>query len=94
MQKKDQSKADDEKPTSAWLFNSIINKHADIMDNFPKPNVLPREREDEAEAKQLSNIIPVMLERNNYEDVYSAKNYDYIIDGGCITGVFWDKGRK
>lgn len=91
MQKKDQSKADDEKPTSAWLFNSIINKHADIMDNFPKPNVLPREREDEAEAKQLSNIIPVMLERNNYEDVYSAKNYDYIIDGGCITGVFWDK---
>ena len=30
-------------PTSAWLFNCIANKHADAMDNFPAPNVLPRE---------------------------------------------------
>ena len=91
VQKDDKSKAKDEKPTSAWLFNSIINKHADIMDNFPKPNVLPREAADEAEAKQLSEIIPVILERNKYEDVYSKKSYDYVNDGGCITGVFWDK---
>ena len=36
------SKANDaeEKSVSAWLFNSIINKHADIMDNFPKPEHL------------------------------------------------------
>ena len=25
---------------SAWLFNSIANKHADAMDNFPIPAVL------------------------------------------------------
>lgn len=93
IQKKDISKKDDEKPASAWLFNSIINKHADIMDNFPKPNVLPREQDDEAEAKQLSEIIPVILERNKYEDVYSKKNYDYINDGACVTGVFWDKDK-
>ena len=29
----------DPQPTSAWLFNSIANKHADAMDNFPEPNV-------------------------------------------------------
>ena len=29
-------------PTSGWLFNCIANKHADAMDNFPSPNVLPR----------------------------------------------------
>ena len=29
------------KPSSGWLFNSIANKHADAMDNYPEPNVLP-----------------------------------------------------
>ena len=28
--------------SSGWLFNSIANKHADAMDNYPAPNVLPR----------------------------------------------------
>ena len=41
--------------TSAWAVNSILNKHADIMDSFPKPNVLPREADDEAEAKILTD---------------------------------------
>ena len=27
---------------SAWLFNSLANKHADAMDNYPQPNFLPR----------------------------------------------------
>ena len=26
-------------PSSGWLFNSIANKHADAMDNYPEPNV-------------------------------------------------------
>ena len=33
-------------PTSGWLFNAIANKHAEAMDNYPSPNVLPREDED------------------------------------------------
>ena len=24
-------------PSSGWLFNAIANKHADAMDNFPRP---------------------------------------------------------
>lgn len=28
-------------PASAWLFNAIANKHADAMDNYPEPVVLP-----------------------------------------------------
>ena len=27
-------------PVSGWLFNSIANKHADAMDNFPSPKHL------------------------------------------------------
>ena len=45
-------------PASAWLFNSLANKHADAMDNIPEPAVLPREKSDEEVAKQLSLILP------------------------------------
>ncbi len=48
-------------PSSAWLFNAILNKHADAMDNYPEPVVLPRERSDEESAKTLSSILPVVL---------------------------------
>ena len=78
---------------SAWTFNSIINKHADIMDSFPKPNVLAREADDEEEARALSKILPVVLEENDYENVYDRKGYDILIDGGALTGVFWDNAK-
>ena len=58
----------DVQPTSAWLFNSIANKHADAMDNFPSPNILPREEGDKGEAEMLSSIIPVILEQNDFEE--------------------------
>ena len=41
-------RAGDVEPVSGWLFNAIANKHADAMDNFPSPNVLPREASDKA----------------------------------------------
>lgn len=84
------SEADEEKATSAWLFNSIINKHADIMDNYPRPNILPRSPQMEKEAKRLSEIIPIIDDRNDYEKIYDSKAYDLLIDGGCVTTVIWD----
>ena len=82
--------ADRPEPTSAWLFNSIANKHADIMDNFPEPNVLPRERMDELDAETLSTIIPVVLERNNYEKTYSNAGWYKLKHGVAAKGVFWN----
>jgi hypothetical protein len=78
---------------SAWAVNSILNKHADIMDSFPKPNILPREADDEEEAKSLSAIVPVALEQNDYEQVFRDMAWDFAIDGGAITGVFWDSNK-
>ena len=52
---------------TAWLWYSIVSKHADAMDAYPEPNVLPRVRDDEAEAKKLSSIIPVVLEMNGFD---------------------------
>lgn len=77
-------------PTSAWLFNGIAAKHADIMDNYPEPNVLPRERGDEESAKILSSILPVIYERNNYEETYSDAAWYKLKHGVSAKGVFWN----
>ena len=80
-------------PASAWLFNSIANKHADAMDNFPSPNILPREEGDKAEAEMLTSIIPVILDQNDFEETYSdVQNYK-LKTGAGVYGVFWDKSK-
>jgi len=80
----------DPKPASAWLFNCISNKHADAMDNFPRPCVLPREENDRAEAGMLSEILPVILEYNDFEQTYSdAWWYKLKMGTGCY-GIFWN----
>ena len=80
-------------PSSGWLFNAIANKHADAMDNFPSPNILPREEGDKAEAEMLSSILPVILDQDNFEETYDNV-MDYKLKAGTgIYGVFWD-GEK
>ena len=87
------SKKQQVEPVSAWLLNSIANKHADAMDNFPAPNILPREPGDVKEARQLSAIVPVVLEQSGFEATYSEGWWDKIIGGTAIYGVFWDSGK-
>ena len=77
-------------PASAWLFNSLANKHADFMDNYPEANVLPRERGDEQSAKVLSSILPVIYERNNYEETYSDATWYKLKHGVSAKGTFWN----
>lgn len=81
-------------PTSAWMFNSIANKHADMMDNYPEPNVLPREQTDEKDADTLSAILPVVFERNDYERTYSQAAWYKLKHGVAAKGVFWNQDRE
>ena len=77
-------------PSSGWLFNSIANKHADAMDNYPEPNVLPRAADDEDTARALSSVLPVVLEQADYERVYSDCWWRKLKQGTGVTGIFWD----
>ena len=81
-------------PTSGWLFNSIANKHADAMDNYPSPNVLPRAEDDEAAAQALSSVLPVVLEQADYEQVYSDTWWRKLKQGTGVKGVFWDPEQR
>lgn len=81
------------KPTSAWVFNSIANKHAVAMDNFPSPNILPREESDKQEAKMLSSIIPVILDQTDFEEVYDNA-WTYKLKAGTgVYSVVWDQSK-
>ena len=81
-------------PSSGWLFNSIANKHADAMDNYPEPNVLPREADDEDTARALSSVLPVVLEQADYEQVYSDCWWRKLKQGTGVTGIFWDPAMR
>lgn len=83
----------DPEPTSAWLFNSIANKHADFMDNYPSPVVLPRERSDKGNAQTLTSILPVIMEQCRYEKAYDDSCWDTLINGMDVQGVFWDSQK-
>ena len=78
---------------TAWLWYSITSKHADAMDSYPEPNILPRVMDDEAEARQLSSIVPVAMEMNDFEKTYSAVQYQKLREGTGAYGVFWDSSR-
>ena len=80
-------------PTSAWLFNCIANKHADAMDNFPSPNILPREEGDKGEAEMLTSIVPVILDQNDFEETYDEVWGYKLKSGTGVYGVFWDNSK-
>ena len=90
MRKKDTTEV---QPSSAWLFNCIANKHADAMDNFPSPNILPREEGDKGEAEMLTSIVPIILDQCEFEETYSDVMMYKLKMGTGVYGVFWDKSK-
>ncbi len=80
----------DPEPTTAFVLSTIANKHADYMDFYPKPIIKPREQADEDEAKRLSEIIPVELEWNDFQDTWSEVAMDKLKLGPGIYGVLFD----
>ncbi len=75
---------------SAWLFNSVINKHADAMDSIPTCACLPREKRDTDAAKILDRVLPCILEETAFEDVYSDCWFEKLKSGTACYGVFWN----
>lgn len=84
---------EDDKWTSAWLFNVIMGKHADAIAAYPAPAVRAREPDDREEAARLSSILPVILEQNDFEEVYSDSQWTKLKQGTLIWHVKWDSSK-
>ena len=82
--------AKDFTPATAWLWTCIQSRYSDAMDSYPTCNFLPRQEDDRSEAKKLSSIVPIIMEQNRYEEVYSDLVWYTLKHGGGVQGVFWD----
>ncbi len=78
---------------TGWLWNCIVGKHADAIDCYPEPIILPRAEDDKEEAKQLSKILPVVLEINDFEETFNACMWQKMQEGTGVYGVFWDNTK-
>ena len=78
---------------SGWLHNVIVSKHADAMESYPEPNILPREETDKDEAKKLSAIVPCILEQNQFEATYSEVMWQKLKTGTGVYKIVWDQGK-
>lgn len=78
---------------SGWLHNVIVSKHADAMESFPEPNMLPREQSDVEEAQRLSDIVPCILEQNQFEETYSNAMWQKAKTGTGAYKVIWDTSK-
>lgn len=81
------------KSVSGWLHNVLVSKHADAMEAYPEPNILPRESGDRGEARMLSSIIPCVLEQNHFEDTYSDVMWQKVKQGTGVYKAVWDKSK-
>lgn len=81
------------KRSSAWLWNTVVSKHADAMDAFPEANIRPRAPDDVEEAERLKNVIPAMLEQNDFEKTFGDCMWYKLKMGTCVYGVVWDASK-
>ncbi len=84
---------EDFKPATAWLWSCIQSRYSDAMDSYPTCNFQPRQQDDKGEAQKLSAVVPIILEQNRYEDVYSDIVWYTLKHGGSVQGIFWDGSK-
>ena len=75
---------------SGWLHNVIVSKHADAMEAYPEPLILPREPGDREQARLLTAILPCILEQNRFEKTYDAAMWQKLKTGTACYRVVWD----
>lgn len=78
---------------SGWLHNVIVSKHADAMEAYPEPNILPRELGDKEEARKLTAIVPCVLEQNKFEETYDEAMWQKTKSGTGVYKVVWDSRK-
>lgn len=78
---------------TGWLWNCIVGKHADAIDSYPEPVILPRMQDDKEEATRLSKIVPVVMEINDFEETYNRCSWQKLQEGTGNYGVFWNSEK-
>jgi len=78
---------------TGWLWNAIVGKHADFVDSYPEPIILPRSADDKQEAEKLGKIIPVVLANCQFKKTYDKVCWQKPGEGTGVYGVFWNSRK-
>lgn len=78
------------RPAGSFLLNGIWHRHAEAMENYPQPTFLEREEGDRGMAESLSKIVPLILQKNKFKEVYSDIWWYKLKQGSGVYGIFWD----
>ena len=78
---------------SGWLHNVIVSKHADAVESYPEPSILPREAGDRQQAQMLSSILPCILEQNRFEKTWSDAMWQKCKTGTGAYKIIWDQEK-
>lgn len=89
----EQGNQESAKRPTMWLYNVVMGKHADMMEAYPEPVILPREEGDEKEARKLTAILPVVLEQADFEETYNLQAWEKNKHGTGCYGIFWNKEK-
>ena len=81
------------RPTQ-WLFNVVMGKHADMIEAYPEPVILPREQGDKEEATRLTSIVPVVLQQNDFAETYDIQAWELNKSGTAVYAVYWDSSKQ
>lgn len=84
---------DQPEPTSAWLTNVILSKHAARMDAYPEATVLAREIADEPEASSLTSILPCIMDICEFKKTFSQVGWDKEISCAGAYCITWDANK-
>ena len=76
---------------TAWLHNTITQKQAAAMEAYPEAVIYPQEEGDKVEAWALSKIIPVILRKGDFENVYAENEWQKAKMGTGVYKVVWDR---
>ena len=86
---------EDDKWTSAWLFNVIMGKHADAIAAYPGAGHPPAGTGRPGGGSRCSRrSCRCILEQNDFEEVYSDTPAGQKMKQGTgVWGVYWDSGE-
>ncbi len=78
---------------SAWLFNSIMNKRAQVCEKTPEIKIEADAEGGTAGARALTRLVRDVFDDNGYEELYSAAATDKLVCGTAVWAVTERGGR-
>ena len=83
---------DEPRPVTPVLFSTLESLLADVMDNYPRAQILYEESKDDRVAEGLERVINNILRKRGYRSTYREKARHALKKGVSVQEVYWDSG--